>query len=97
MGTEYDSAKIRALAQRVSRAASAVSDVNTGSLKGVMKEMPDNFKGSAATALQESVSELMADVNAISSHLSAVSSALYNLAARVDYADRQAKSIITSK
>lgn len=97
MGTEYDADKIRALARQLSRTANAVADVNTDSLKGVLKEMPDNFQGSASAALQESVGELMSDVSSISSHLSAVSSALYKLAARVEYADRQAKNVITSK
>lgn len=97
MGTEYDAGKIRALARQISRAASEVADVNANSLKGVLKEMPDNFQGSAAAALQESVGELMSDIRSISSHLSAVSSALYKLAARVEYADQQAKNAITSK
>lgn len=97
MSTEYDSAKIRQLAQRISRASNAVAEVNSDSLKGVLKEMPENFRGSAATALQEEVNELMSDIRAVSSDLTALKNSLYNLAARVDYADEQAKAIIESK
>jgi WXG100 family type VII secretion target len=97
MSTEYDSVKIRALAKKLAQTASAVSDVNSSTLKGVLKEMPDNFQGSAADALQESVNELMTDVSAIGTQLSAVSQALYNLAAKVEYADQQAKKLIMTK
>jgi WXG100 family type VII secretion target len=97
MSTEYDSVKIRALAKKLAQTASAVSDVNSSTLKGVLKEMPDNFQGSAAEALQESVNELMTDVSAIGTQLSAVSQALYNLAAKVEYADQQAKKLIMTK
>jgi WXG100 family type VII secretion target len=97
MSTEYDSVKIRALAKKLAQTASAVSDVNSSTLKGVLKEIPDNFRGSAADALQESVNELMTDVSSIGTQLSAVSKALYNLAARVEYADQQAKKLIMTK
>ena len=97
MGTEYDSVKIRALARRISNAAGAVSEVNSGPLRNVTREMPDNFKGSAATALRDSVDEIMTDVKSISSQLSGVSRALYDLAARVDYADQQARAAVNSK
>lgn len=97
MSTEYDSAEIRRLARQIQRASNAVAEVNTGALKSVMREMPDNFQGSAATALQESVNELMSDVKAISRSLTALKNSLYGLANRVEYADQQAKALIESK
>lgn len=97
MGTEYDSAKIRALARRISNAAGAVSDVNSGPFRNVTRELPDNFKGTAATALQNAMDELMTDVKSISSQLNGVSRALLQLAARVDYADQQARAAVNNK
>ena len=97
MSTEYDSVKIRTLAQQISRTAGAVSDVNRESLQNVLKEMPENFRGSAATALQEAVGELMEDVKSVSAHLTGVSQALTELARRVDLADQQAKALIENR
>ncbi|MCD7844859.1 MAG: WXG100 family type VII secretion target [Oscillospiraceae bacterium] len=97
MSTEYDSKKIRKLAAQIGRTADAVSDVNRTTLKSVQSEMPTNFKGSAATALQDSVSELMADIATVSAMLSDIKAALNSLATRVERADQQAKSIVRSK
>lgn len=97
MSTEYDSGKIRSLAKRISDTAAAVGNVGDGALRGVTREMPGNFTGAAADALQESVNDLMTDVSSISSRLTSLSRALYELAARVDYADQQAKLAIQDK
>lgn len=97
MSTEYDSKKIRSLAAQIGKTADAVSDVNSTTLKSVQSEMPENFKGSAATALQDSVSELMADINTVCAMLNDIKGALNSLAARVERADQQAKSIVQSK
>ena len=94
MSTEYDSVKIRALARQISRTAGAVAEVRSDTLNGILHEIPENFRGSAATALQESVSDLAADVSSISAHLAGVSKALNDLASRVEYADRQAQEAI---
>ena len=97
MSTEYDSKKIRTLAKQIERAASSVSEVKSNTLQGILREMPANFRGSAATALNDRVTDLVSDVNTISSQLSAISAALNRLAAQVEYADRQAKTIIGSR
>ncbi len=94
MSTQYDSVKIRALARQISRTAGAVAEVRNDTLNGILREIPGNFSGSAATALQESVTELAADVSSISTHLAAVSKALNDLASRVEYADREAQKAI---
>ncbi len=97
MSTEYDSAQIRALAARIQRAADTVNNVKTGPLRSAKSEMQGNFEGRAATALQDSLDELTADVNAVGVKLAGVAKALNALAAKVEEADRQAQQVINSK
>lgn len=97
MSTVTDSVKIRALAQRISRAASAVAGVKTDSLQRIPGEMPANFRGDAADALTDEVEKLMADVSSVSAGLTALSRELYNLAYRVEQADREAEQAIRTK
>lgn len=94
MSTQYNSEKIRILAQRIGRTADAMSDVGNRTLKGVLQEIPDNFRGSAATALENSVDDLISDVRAVTGNLTEIRDALNALARRVEIADQQAKAII---
>lgn len=97
MGTEYDTGKIRALAQAVARVSEQVSDVNTSTLRPIEQEIPENFSGEAANALSKSLEDLWTDIRTLSSGLSEISEALYALAKRVDAADAAAKSLINQK
>ena len=97
MSTEYDSAKIRALAARIQRAAEAVTEVRNGPLRSAENELQGNFEGKAAEALRESLNELRADTGSLGSQLRGVARSLNALASRVEEADRQAKQLIDSK
>lgn len=94
MGTEYDSRKIRRLAGQIGGIADAVSNVKHESLRKVRREMPENFQGAAATALQDSLDDLEADIHVLGRELCFVRSALLSLADRVDAADRAARELI---
>lgn len=94
MSKEYDSAQIRALAQRVSRAAKAVGRVKSQTLQNASAEIASNLRGSAADALADQVNDLKNDVNRISDGLTAISNELYKLAQQVEYADRLAAEAI---
>lgn len=94
MSTQYDSEKIRQLARRIGSSADVMSDVNSHSLNSIMNEIPDNFCGSAADALDAAVDDLIADVRAVTNNLREIRSALNNLASRVEAADREAAALI---
>ena len=97
MGTEYDSVKIRRLAGQIGGIADAVFEVRDQSLKSIQREIPTNFRGEAANALQDATEDLSADVNALGQELRAIRNALIALAQRVEEADRQAKLVINKK
>lgn len=97
MGSEYDTGKIRELAQAVARVAEQVAEVNTNTLAPISQEIPENFAGDAASALSQSLDDLWQDVRTLSSGLSGISEALYALAKRVDAADAAAKALIAQK
>ena len=96
MSTELNSAKIRQLASQIGKIAENVSHVNSDTLRPVKNEIPDNFVGKAGTALDESVTDLMADVSSISGQLSSIQKALIALAIRLEQADQEAKALINS-
>ena len=96
MSTEFDTTKIRRLAAQLGRTAASVDQVRQTSLQRAKQEMPSNFKGQAADALDTSIMELMGDVRRLSSQISGISSALYALARRVDEADAKAAKLIHS-
>ena len=97
MGSEYDTGKIRMLAQAVARVSEQVAEVNTGTLRPIEQEIPENFAGESANALSKSLEELRADIGTLSSGLSEISAALYALARRLDAADAAARSLINQK
>ena len=94
MSTEYDSSKIRRLAAQVGNVADSVSKVRSTNLRAIQREMPGQFSGEAAKALQDAVGDLEADIYSLSRELLGIRAALLALANRVDEADRQAKELI---
>ena len=97
MGSEYDTWKIRELARKVGRVAEDVADIRSRTEKAVLREIPDNFAGSAADALSDTISEWSGDVRNISSGLTQLKNALYALARRLDEIDAQARAAISGR
>lgn len=94
MSTSYDSEKIRQLARQIGQTAQAVDDVNSELFKPMIQERSSNFTGQAGTALEETVSELMRQVNSTAGQLAGIQRSLNRLADQVEQADRQAKAQI---
>lgn len=94
MGSKYDTAKIRALARQIGTVAEHVSDIRSRTENAVLREIPDNFAGSAANALSDVMADWSGDVRNISAGLSQLQNTLYALARRLDEIDAAAKSLI---
>lgn len=97
MGSEYDTGKIRELARQIGRVADDVADIRSRTENAVHKELPDNFAGSAADALSDTIAEWSGDVRNISSGLTQLKNTLYALARRLDEIDAAARAAINSK
>lgn len=97
MGSEYDTGKIRELARQVGRVAEDVADIRSRTENAIRREIPDNFAGSAAGALSDTLSEWSVDVRNISSGLTQLQNTLYALARRLDEIDAAAKAAISGK
>jgi len=94
MGSEYDTGKIRELARQVGLVAENVSDIRSRTENAVRREIPENFAGSAADALSDTISDWSGDVRSISSGLTQLKNTLYALAKRLDEIDAAAKALI---
>lgn len=97
MGSEYDTGKIRELSRQVGRVAEDVADIRSRTENAIRREIPDNFAGSAADALSDTLSEWSGDVRNISSGLTQLKNTLYALAKRLDEIDAAMKVAIDSK
>lgn len=97
MGSEYDTVKIRELARQIGRVAEDVADIRSRTENAIRGEISDNFAGSAADALSDSLSEWSGDVRNISSGLTQLKNTLYALAKRLDEIDAAAKALIDGK
>ena len=97
MGSEYDTGKIRELARQVGRVAENVADIRSRTENAIRQELPDNFTGSAADALSDTLSEWSGDVRNISSGLIQLKNTLYALATRLDEIDAAARALIDNK
>ena len=96
-GTEYDTTKIRELARRIGQVSEQVTDARTGTINAARRELPENFSGRAADALTEALNEWSGDVGRVGSALASLKGALYELARRLDEADRQAQQLIKQR
>ena len=94
MSVKYDSKKIRELAHRLGKTAETVAEINTNSFRPVRNELPDNFRGKAGTALDESLTDLMREVYGISGQLKNIQNALNKLARQLEQADEESRGII---
>lgn len=97
MSSEYDTGKIRELARQIGRVAEDVADIRTRTESAIRREIPDNFAGSAADALSDTISEWSGDVQNISTGLTQLKNTLYALARRLDEIDAAAKAAISDK
>lgn len=97
MSAEYNSQMLRDLAKQAAKAGEVALDAANKPLKGVLQEVPENFRGKAADALYESVSELREDVVRLGKSIFEIQSALYRFADQLEAADQQSKDIIISK
>lgn len=97
MGSEYDTAKIRELARQIGCVADDVADIRRRTENSIRREIPDNFAGSAADALSDTLSEWSGDVQNLSSGLTQLKSTLYALARRLDEIDAAARAAIDRK
>lgn len=97
MGSEYNTGKIRELARQIGYVAEDMADIRSRTETAVLREIPDNFTGSAAVALSDEISEWGRDVRNISSGLTQLRNALYALARRLDEIDAAAKAAISQK
>jgi WXG100 family type VII secretion target len=94
---KYDSEDIRSVARRLKNCASSVSGLSTRDLRQVRERMEAEFKGEAADALNERLSEFQRDVGKIAEGLEAISSELTAYARRVELADAANKANIQSR
>ena len=97
MGKEYDTGKIRELAGQIGRVAEDVAGIRSRTENAIRQEIPNNFAGSAADALSDTLSEWSSDVRNISSGLTQLKNTLYALARRLDEIDAAAKAVISNK
>lgn len=97
MGEKYDTGKIRELAGQIGRVAEDVADIRTRTENAIRQEIPNNFNGSAADALSDTLSEWSCDVRNISSGLTQLKNELYALARRLDEVDAAARAVINNK
>ncbi|MCI9655090.1 MAG: hypothetical protein HFF45_03595 [Lawsonibacter sp.] len=97
MGSEYDTGKIRELARQIGCVAEEVADIQSRTESAIRRELPDNFAGSAADALSDTISEWSGDVRNISSGLTQLKNTLYALARRLDEIDAAARAAIKNK
>lgn len=97
MGSEYNTGKIRELARQIGSVAEDVADIRSHTENAIRQEIPDNFAGSAADALSDTLSEWSTDVRNISSGLTQLKNTLYALAKRLDEADAAARAVINNK
>ena len=97
MSSEYDTGKIRELARQVGLVADNVADIRSRTENAVLREIPENFAGSAADALADTISEWSVDVRNISSGLTQLKNTLYALAKRLDEIDAAARALISNQ
>lgn len=97
MGSEYDTGKIRELSRQIGCVAEEVADIQSRTESAIRRELPDNFAGSAADALSDTISEWSGDVRNISSGLTQLKNTLYALARRLDEIDAAARAAIKNK
>ena len=97
MGSEYDTGKIRELARQIGCVAEEVADIQSRTESAIRRELPDNFAGSAADALSDTISEWSGDVRNISSGMTQLKNTLYALARRLDEIDAAARAAIKNK
>lgn len=91
---KYDTAEIRAVARRLKNCASSVSSLSTRELGQLRERMEGDFKGQAASALNERLGELQGDVLKIGEGLETIGAELLAFARRLDLADQASREHI---
>ncbi|MDE7244334.1 MAG: WXG100 family type VII secretion target [Oscillospiraceae bacterium] len=97
MGSKYDTGKIRELARQIGHVAEHVADIRSRTENAIRQEIPDNFNGSAASALSDTLSEWGGDVRNISNGLTQLKNTLYALARHLDEIDANARAVIGNR
>lgn len=88
---DYDSAAVRRAARKINSCAKTVKNDAAPKLKNVRGEVNSEFEGVAADALEDRLSDLYADVNAIAGGLTELSDALYDYAEALEETARRLK------
>lgn len=89
MAVIYDTGEIRRAARKIKNCADNLAESAEPKLSRVRREIPDNFQGKAAEALNDRVDDLYKDVQTIGKGLKSLYRALINYAEALEEADRE--------
>jgi len=85
---KYDSQEARAVAGRLSAAASQLNSVAQGPMKRVYNDSLEAMEGEAGKALQQSVSELNRDLRALSTGVNSLAGQIQTFVRRMEIIDQ---------
>lgn len=92
--TKVDTYEVRRTARQIAQIASEVEGLSTRSVRSIQSSIDEHFKGEAADALTEVLSDLSSDIRRISGGLDAIQKKLKKYADSVEEAAREAADAI---
>lgn len=86
---DYDTKAVRAAVRKIKSCANTISEGTKSKIQAISKEIPEQLEGETATAFQQRMGDLSADVNTLVNSMNSLCRALSKYADDLERAARE--------